>query len=107
MIPSSLRIWKALVNAYSVEKVETLAPTEIDAVQNSGYDLVLYTCTIGRQNAGGGVLQPRTTGKVNPCGRWLPGTLFKNLFISAYKIKSGLHPRSGSEGAGVNRKHFQ
>ena len=38
---------ESIVNAYSVEKVETLAPTEIDAVQNSGYDLVLYTCTIG------------------------------------------------------------
>ena len=37
----------SIVNTYSVEKVETLAPTEIDAVQNSGYDLVLYTCTIG------------------------------------------------------------
>ena len=38
---------ESIVNAYSVEKVETLAPTEIDAVQKSGYDLVLYTCTIG------------------------------------------------------------
>lgn len=37
----------SIVNTYSVEKVETLAPTEIDAVQSSGYDLVLYTCTIG------------------------------------------------------------
>ena len=38
---------ESIFNAYFVEKVETLAPTEIDAVQNSGYDLVLYTCTIG------------------------------------------------------------
>ncbi len=34
------------VNAYSVEKTETLAPTAVDAVQNSGCALVLYTCTL-------------------------------------------------------------
>lgn len=38
-----------VVNDYSVVKVETLAPTDVDAVQNSGYDLVLYTCTPGGQ----------------------------------------------------------
>ena len=32
---------------YSIEKIETLNPSEVDAVQNSGYDLVLYTCTKG------------------------------------------------------------
>ena len=32
---------------YAVSKCETLQPTEVDAVQNSGYDLVLYTCTLG------------------------------------------------------------
>ena len=36
-----------IVNTYSVEKLETLKPDEVDAVQNSGYDLVLYTCTKG------------------------------------------------------------
>ena len=36
-----------IVNTYSVEKLETLKPEEVDAVQNSGYDLVLYTCTRG------------------------------------------------------------
>ena len=36
-----------IVNLYSVEKLGTLDPSEVDAVQNSGYDLVLYTCTAG------------------------------------------------------------
>ena len=27
--------------------IDTLAPDEVEAVQNSGYDLVLYTCTYG------------------------------------------------------------
>ena len=30
-----------------VRDPETLAPDAVDAVQNSGYDLVLYTCTPG------------------------------------------------------------
>ena len=34
-------------NRYEVAAVETLAPTEVEAVQNSGHDLVLYTCTYG------------------------------------------------------------
>lgn len=34
-------------NIYEVDMVDTLAPTEVEAVQNSGYDLVLYTCTYG------------------------------------------------------------
>ena len=38
---------EGLVNTYCVEKIETLAPDAVDAVQNSGYDLVLYTCTKG------------------------------------------------------------
>ena len=38
---------EGIVNTYSVSKCETLQPTEVDAVQNSGYDLVLYTCTLG------------------------------------------------------------
>lgn len=33
--------------AYLVKQSETLDPTAVDAVQNSGYDLVLYTCTYG------------------------------------------------------------
>lgn len=35
------------VNSYAVTKVKTLAPTAVDEVQNSGHDLVLYTCTYG------------------------------------------------------------
>lgn len=38
-----------IVNTYSVEKIETLDPYDVDAVLNSGYDLVLYTCTVGGQ----------------------------------------------------------
>ena len=38
---------EGIVNTYAVEKIETLSPDEVDAVQNSGYDLVLYTCTKG------------------------------------------------------------
>lgn len=34
-------------NIYEVDHWDTLAPTEVEAVQNSGYDLVLYTCTYG------------------------------------------------------------
>lgn len=36
-----------IVNHYSVAGTQVLQPTEVDAVQNSGYDLVLYTCTTG------------------------------------------------------------
>ena len=36
-----------IVNTYAVEKSETLDPTSVDAVKNSGCDLVLYTCTTG------------------------------------------------------------
>lgn len=32
---------------YTVSETTTLQPTDVDAVQNSGYDLVLYTCTPG------------------------------------------------------------
>lgn len=38
---------EGIVNTYCVEKIETLNPDEVDAVLNSGYDLVLYTCTKG------------------------------------------------------------
>ena len=34
-------------NYYSVQKVEVHDPTDVDAVKNSGFDLVLYTCTYG------------------------------------------------------------
>jgi sortase A len=34
-------------NTYEVAIVDTLAPTEVELVQNSGHDLVLYTCTYG------------------------------------------------------------
>ena len=36
-----------IVNTYCVEKIETLNPDDVNTVQNSGYDLVLYTCTRG------------------------------------------------------------
>ena len=36
-----------IVSTYCVEKLETLSPDAVDAVLNSGYDLVLYTCTKG------------------------------------------------------------
>ena len=34
-----------IVNTYRAEMIELLSPKDVDAVQNSGYDLVLYTCT--------------------------------------------------------------
>ena len=34
-------------NKYEVILIDTLAPDEVEAVQNSGYDLVQYTCTYG------------------------------------------------------------
>lgn len=34
-------------NTYEVTAVDTLAPTDVEAVQSSGYALVLYTCTYG------------------------------------------------------------
>lgn len=34
-------------NIYSVRLIEKLSPNEVDAVLNSEYDLVLYTCTPG------------------------------------------------------------
>ena len=35
------------VHTYEVIYLDTLAPTDVVAVQDSGYDLVLYTCTPG------------------------------------------------------------
>ncbi len=32
-------------NTYKVSVVDTLMPTEVERVQNSDYDLILYTCT--------------------------------------------------------------
>ena len=34
-------------NEYSLERLDTLAADAVDEVQNSGFDLVLYTCTPG------------------------------------------------------------
>ena len=34
-------------NLYRLVRLEILSPDAVDAVQNSGYDLVLYTCTPG------------------------------------------------------------
>ena len=38
---------EGIVSTYCVEKLETLSPDAVDTVLNSGYDLVLYTCTKG------------------------------------------------------------
>ena len=38
---------EGIVNTYSIQRIETLNPDAVDAVQNSGNDLVLYTCTKG------------------------------------------------------------
>ena len=35
------------VNRYSLNRLDTLKPNAVDVVQNSGFDLVLYTCTLG------------------------------------------------------------
>lgn len=40
---------EGIVSTYAIEKIETLDPNAVDAVQNSGYDIVLYTCTKGGQ----------------------------------------------------------
>ena len=34
-------------NSYAVQVIATLTPEQVTEVQNSGYDLVLYTCTPG------------------------------------------------------------
>ena len=34
-------------NHYIVQNTDILQPTDVDAVEHSGYDLVLYTCTYG------------------------------------------------------------
>lgn len=36
-----------IVNSYSVDCLDTIDPYDVDAVLNSGYALVLYTCTTG------------------------------------------------------------
>ena len=38
-----------LVHEYQVSRVETLLPTAVDDVLNSGYDLVIYTCTVSAE----------------------------------------------------------
>ena len=83
---------ESIVNAYSVEKVETLAPTEIDAVQNSGYDLVLYTCTIGGKTRVAVFCNREQPAKKTRAADGCLAQRFKNLFISAYKIKAPAPP---------------
>lgn len=36
-----------IVNHYTVARMDKVVPTDVEAVQYSGYDLVLYTCTPG------------------------------------------------------------
>lgn len=36
-----------IVNNYEVDTINVLKPTAVDEVQNSEYDLILYTCTLG------------------------------------------------------------
>lgn len=43
---------EGIVSTYCVEKLETLSPDAVDTVLNSGYDLVLYTCTKGGRTRG-------------------------------------------------------
>ena len=38
---------EGIVSTYCIDKLETLSPDAVDTVLNSGYDLVLYTCTKG------------------------------------------------------------
>lgn len=38
---------EGIKNEYVITLVKTLSPTEVEAVQNSGHDLVLYTCNYG------------------------------------------------------------
>lgn len=38
---------EGVVSTYTICRVETLRPTQVEDVQNSGHDLVLYTCTYG------------------------------------------------------------
>lgn len=45
--PVSFTDMDGIENFYEVALVETLEPTEVEAVQNSDHDLVLYTCTYG------------------------------------------------------------
>ena len=44
----SVKDMDGIKNRYALmKKPQTLAPDDVNAVQNSGYDLVLYTCTSG------------------------------------------------------------
>ena len=43
--PVSFTDMEGIENQYKVALVALLAPTEVEAVQNSEHDLVLYTCT--------------------------------------------------------------
>ena len=36
-----------IMGLYTVDTVSTISPWDIDLVENSGYDMVLYTCTYG------------------------------------------------------------
>lgn len=38
---------EGIANNYSVERIDTVNPYDVDTVLNSDYDLVLYTCTPG------------------------------------------------------------
>ena len=40
----------SVTSYYNVVSVETLAPTDVDKVKDSGADLTLYTCTYGGAN---------------------------------------------------------
>lgn len=38
------------IATYQIANVETISETEAEKVQNNGYDLVLYTCTVSGEN---------------------------------------------------------
>ena len=46
--PVSFTDMEGIVNQYTVVKLVTVLPEDVDAVLNSEHDLVLYTCTSGR-----------------------------------------------------------
>ena len=48
--PISFTDMNNVTNDYEVAEIRQLEPTDIDAVQNSEHDLVLYTCTYGGQS---------------------------------------------------------
>ena len=49
LLPHKVPEMDGTVNRYTVSAVGTVSPEDVDAVQNSGYPLVLYTCTVSKE----------------------------------------------------------